>query len=92
MCDYKMAGKESLKAPLRSKHEELKLKCQMCEFKSVHRSSMLSHTKIAHIGIKFTLAINVNTQMFVAGNSSNMLKESTAQYGFFFNIKASEML
>ena len=58
----------------------------MCEFKSVHRRSMLSHTTTEHMGIKFTHAINVNTQMLVAGNSSNIFKESTAHTGSFFNV------
>ena len=57
-----MAIKGSLKAPLRFKHEELELKCQMWEFKSVHGSSMMSHIKTAPMGIEFTLAINANTQ------------------------------
>ena len=68
ICDYRIPAKGILEAPLRSKHEELKFKCQMCGFKSVHGSSMMTHTKIIHIGIKFPLTINANTQMFVAGN------------------------
>ena len=66
-CDYKMAIKGSLKAPLRFKHEELELKCQMWEFKSVHGSSMMFHIKTAPMGIEFTLAIK-QTKWFVAGN------------------------
>ena len=70
-CDYKMGTKGSLKAPLRFKHEKLELKCEMCEFKSVHGSSMMSHIKTAPMGIEFTLAIK-QTKWFVAGNQSNM--------------------
>ena len=44
---------------------------------------MISHTKIAPMGLEFTTAINAKTQMVVAGNQRNMFEEGTAQTGFF---------
>ena len=82
-CNICDSLKGSLEAPLRSKHEELELKCQLCELKSVHGSSMMSHTKIALMGINSLLQSMQIHKCLQLAIKATCLKKAQLRRGLF---------
>ena len=63
-------------------HEREKLKCNVCDFQSIHKSSLMNHTKTFHSGrkIKFNCSLCVYETIHKGSFKNHMINVHKNHY------------